>query len=457
MSTFIARRTERLTPAPFPDAARRRQILALALPIIGAMVSQTVLNIVDTAMVGRLGDVALAAAGIGSFAAFMAVSLVLGISTGVQAIASRRLGEGRGGETGQALNGGLLLALCGGLPLLLLFHTQAETVLTVLNDDPAVREEGARYFAARALGIVAVGMNFAFRGYWNAMHMTAFYMATLLFMHSVNVFLNWVLIFGNLGAPALGVEGAGLATTLSLYLGTITYTVLAFVHARESGFMRSVPSARTLLTMARVSLPASMQQLFFSSGMVTLFWIIGQVGTAEVAAANVLTTLVLAALLPSMGFGLAAATLVGNALGRGEPEDAYRWGWQVAYLAMLAALLITLPVWIVPELLLGVFITDPQTLELALWPLRITAATIWFDAMGMVLMQAQLGAGASRRTMTVTLVAQWLLFLPVAYLAGPVLGGGLLLVWLCNGLYRLGQASWFMRDWRQRNWASIQV
>jgi Na+-driven multidrug efflux pump len=100
---------------PLPDAtsagARRRRILTLALPIIGGMVSQNVLNLVDAYMVGHLGDVSLAAVGAGGFLNFVTTAFILGVSAGVQAMSARRVGEGRVHETAVPLNGGLLLAL----------------------------------------------------------------------------------------------------------------------------------------------------------------------------------------------------------------------------------------------------------------------------------------------------------------------------------------------------------
>lgn len=441
----------------FPTPDRRKRIMGLALPIIGGMVSQNVLNLVDTGMVGTLGDVALAAAGLGSFANFLAMAAILGISAGVQAMASRRLGEGRHHETALPLNGGLLLALVFGLPLSLVLIEFAPAFFDLLNDDPAVVATGTPYLEVRLAAIVGVGMNFAFRGYWSAVHLTRLYFGTLVFMHSLNIFLNWVFIFGHLGAPAMGVTGAGFATTLSIYTGTLCYIGLALRHARDKGFMQGVPSRDSLVTMVRVSVPSGIQQLFFSGGMVMLFVIVGMIGTPELAAANVLMHLVLVAILPMLGLGLAAASLVGNALGREEVADAKQWGWNVAVLGLLLAVAIGLPAALLRDQILGVFIHDPATLALARGPLLISALMIWIDALGMVLLNAHMGAGDTRRVMLVSVGYQWCFFLPVAYLAGPVLGFGLLTVWLLQGLYRLLQTLTFMYFWRRGDWAAVRV
>jgi Na+-driven multidrug efflux pump len=179
----------------FPDRERRRRVWAIAVPIMGGMMSQNVLNLVDIGMVGRLGDIALAATGIGSFANYLALAFIIGLSAGVQALAARRLGEGRTSETAVPLNGGLILALIIGIPTCALLVLASPFAFNLLTDDPAVRELGVPYLQVRVLSMIAVGMNFSFRGYWSAIHMTGVYLRTLLIMHAINIFLHWVLIF----------------------------------------------------------------------------------------------------------------------------------------------------------------------------------------------------------------------------------------------------------------------
>ena len=441
----------------FPNRERRQEIFSIALPIIGGMASQNILNLVDAAMVGSLGNAALAAVGIGGFANFMAISLILGLATGVQAIASRRVGEGRHSETAVPLDGGLLMALVLGLPLSALLIYFSSEIFSLLNDDPEVVQLGSGYLQVRLVSMVGVGMNFSFRGYWSAVKLSKLYMGTLIVMHLTNLLLNWILIYGNLGAPEMGVVGAGLATTISIYLGTIIYFILALKYARDAGFLRRIPRRETLATMLKVSIPSSIQQLFFATGMTALFWIMGQIGTRELAATHVLMTLSLVAILPSMGAGIAGASLVGHALGRNDVEDAARWGWNVACLAALLGLAIGLPAAVFHRQILSLFLHDPATLTLASMPLLLSASLIWFDAAGITLFNAHLGAGDSKRVMIISIVTQWALYLPLAYWLGPVLGQGLLTLWLLQIAYRWVQAGLFAQSWARGHWTRVRV
>src|SRR5690606_15442977 len=164
----------------------------------GGMVSQNVMNLVDTAMVGSLGGVALAAVGMSSVAAFMAQAFLMGLSYGVQAMAARRLGEGQTQVMAVPLNGVLLLAVGLRVPISLALFLLAPSFYPFLVDDPAVVAEGVPYLQARLCAVVAVGMNFSFRGYFNGVNLSRLYLRSLLTMNVCNLALNYLLIFGKL-------------------------------------------------------------------------------------------------------------------------------------------------------------------------------------------------------------------------------------------------------------------
>ena len=421
------------------------------------MASQNLLNVVDTAMVGTLGDVALAATGIGGFATFMAVSFIMGLSAGVQAIAARRLGEDKHDILAVALNAGLVLALIWAIPWTALLHGLAPQLFTFLVDDPAVAAQAVPYFQVRLLGALGVGINFAFRGYWNGINQPKLYMSTLIVSHVSNLFLNWVLIYGNLGAPALGTLGAGMASAIATYVAALTYIVLGIRMALPHGFLRAWPSRSDIKGLIKVAFPASLAQFFMATGYTAFMWVVGQTGTAELAAANVLLTVTLVAVLPGLAFGFVAASLVGQALGRGDVEDAEAWGWDVVRMGVLTLGLMGLPMLLIPEILLSFFLHSPETVALAVPPLRLVGATIGIDAIGLVLLNALYGAGHSRPVMVVGTSLQWGVGLPLAYLFGPVLGMGLLWMWGATMLYRGGQAAIYAWMWRRRRWANVSV
>ncbi|MCE8031733.1 MAG: MATE family efflux transporter [Halomonas sp.] len=439
-----------------PDSIRRRRILRLALPIIAAMVTQSLINLIDAALVGSLGEVPLAGVGIGGYAMFLITALVFGLSSGVQAQTAWRHGEQAWHQRALPLNAGLAIALLVSLPVTLLCLWQAPWLLGWLNPSAEVTDVAVEYFRWRVLSLAAVAMIFCFRGYWNGIQQSGFYLRIMLVMHVVNVLASICLIFGYLGLPAMGAAGAGAGTSLSLLAGLGLWAWISTRHAVACGFMTRLPERPTLLTTLRLATPHSFQQLWFAAGYAVLFWILGQIDTASVAVGHVLVNLSLLLILPGVGLGMAAMSLVGQSLGEQAHGEAHRWGWDVVRLAWLCLASLALPMMLWPEHVLGLFLHDPELIALARLPLQLTAVMIVLDAAALVLGQALLGAGANRTVMTTTLSLQWLVFLPLAWWVGVAMEQGLLGIWWVQLGYRCLNSLWFAAIWQRRQWLRVQ-
>ncbi len=325
----------------------------------------------------------------------------------------------------------------------------------LLNPDPEVVAAGIPYFEVRIMATLFVGMNYAFRGYWNAIDRSRLYLTTLLVIHTSNILLNYILIFGHFGAPAMGVTGAGLASAIAVALGTATYFFLALRHARPYGFLQKLPPRADIRNLISQSIPNGINDFSFLAGFTALYWVIGQVGTPELAAASVIMNITLIAVLPGQGFALAATSLVGQALGSGNTGLARIWVRDVGRLCLVTMGLIGLPMWAFPDYVLFPFIIDQQTLNLARLPLQIVGFTVTMEGLKMVLMHALIGAGDAHRVTRVALTTQWLFAIPLSYLVGPYLGFGLLGIWAVQELYRALQLTIYLRQWLNNRWADI--
>lgn len=440
-----------------PAKSRRQTILKLALPIIGAMLTQSLINLIDAALVGSLGETALAGVGIGGYTMFMITAIVFGLSSGVQAQTARRHGEEDITQRAQALNAGLLLALIVALPLTLLCLWQAPRLLGLITQQPAVQAVGVDYFHWRVLSLLPVAMMLCFRGYWNGIQQTGIYLRIILIMHGVNVLASIGLIFGFAGLPEMGAAGAGAGTTLAMFVGVLLWARHTGRHARISGYLQQLPGRGTLMMTLSLASPHSFQQLWFAAGYAALFWILGQIDTASVAVGHVLVNLSLLLILPGVGLGLAAMSLVGQALGRETPEDAHRWGWDVVRIAWACLALLALPMLLFPDAVLALFLHDRELIALGRLPLQLTALMIVLDAAALVLAQALLGAGANRTVMSVTLCMQWLIFLPLAWWIGVELGYGLFGIWWAQLGYRCLNSLSFALIWQRRRWQWLAI
>ncbi|MEE8057792.1 MAG: MATE family efflux transporter [Pseudomonadales bacterium] len=440
------------------ESARLQRILNLGLPIMGGMISQSVLNLVDTAMVGALNDPnALASVGIGSFVNFISIALIMSLGISVQAMVARRMGENRQDVAAHPLNSGIVLALLVGLPLTLICLHYSPYILRIFSDNPDVIRTGTEYYNYRVLGIIAVGLNFSFRGYWNGIDRSIIYLKTILLVHLSNIILSYGLIYGKFGFSEMGAVGAGVGTTVSLYLGA---AMLLFITLRQGGvhgFAREFPSMDTFRSLLKLAVPNSLQQLLFALGVTTFFWIISQIGLNELAISHVLINLSLALILPGMGLGQASTTLVSQALGKRNYDDAHQWAWDVVKVALVLLLLMASPMLLIPDATLSLFVSTPALIDLGHYALQIIGLCVLFDSIVLVLSQSLLGAGDSKNVFKVTVSVQWLFTLPLAWLFGPVLGFGLAGAWCAQFLQRVVATTIYIRLWNQRKWTSIKI
>lgn len=436
---------------------RLKTIFGLALPIIIQSGSQSLLTLVDTAMVGVLGNVALAAVGLSNYSYYIVTAFLAGLGMCSQTMTARYYGEGRTRELAWPLNGTLLLGLTAALPLSLLLFYLIPDIFPFLSGESSVVASGTPYLRARIVGIIGIVINFSYYGYLTGIGRTALCLKVGLVMQVINVIANYGLIFGRFGLPELGATGAGIGSTFATFAGSAFYTILVLRVSPGNGFLKKLPKFKTMKTMMRLTITGAVQQFFFAAGIAMLMWIVGRIGTRETAVANVLLNLTMLLILPCIGLGLATATLVGQALGRGDKEDAKKWGWEAARTGVFFLGIAALPLLLIPDLVLSLFLHDPTARMMARPLLQLTGAMVVADAFGLIILHGLVGAGDTTRVMIISVVLQWVLFLPLVYFLGPYGGYGLIAIWLSLFGYRFINASIFGLLWKQGKWATIKL
>lgn len=436
---------------------RRQKILALALPIMGGMLSQSLLNLVDAVLIGSLGETVLAGVGVGGYAIFMLSALLAGLSSGVQSQVARRHGAKQYSIRALPLNAAILLALLVTLPISLLGWLNAGELIGLMNQNSDVQVIATDYFQWRVLALLPVALTLCFRGYWHGIQQTGMYFRIILFTHALNILLSVWLIHGGLGLAALGASGAALGTSLSVTAGALVWCWLTWRNACPNGFLVKLPTFNLVWQVLRLVAPNSLQQFLFAVSYAVLFWFLGQISTASVAVGHVLVHLSLLLILPGVGLGMAAMTLVGNSLGENNQEEAHHWGWEAVRLALVILAVLSLPLLFFSETILALFLHQPYLVELGKVPLILTGVMITLDAAAIVFNQALQGAGAQRLAMQINLLMRWLIFLPAAWLVGIYFQWGLLGIWLVQLVYRIINSVVFIKVWQQRHWQKLYV
>jgi MATE family multidrug resistance protein len=437
---------------------RIRKIFVIGLPIMGGMVSGVVVGLVDTAMVGSLGDAALGAVGFSSFFAFMYLGFFHGFSIAVQATVSRRRGEKNLLACGPYLSAGLLVIGISAPIASAILYFAIPYIIPLINNDPEVVAISVSYIRWIILQGVFVGFIAANSGFWNGLGLSRIYLPSLLIMHAANILFNYIFIFGNFGAPEMGAEGAGFATALSAVVGSVLFLLLGIRNGKSYGYLVSWPTNAEVRNVLRLAIPAGLQQFLDVAALTTTYSIVGLVGTRELACYSVLINFINLVGLPAWGLGTAGATLVGQALGERDIPSATQWAWDVIKVGVIGMFILGMPFWLFPDFLLSIWIHDPETRALAIWPTRILGLMICINGMGYMLATLLNGAGDVKKVTWVNLITQWGLLVPGAYLLGPYLGFGLIGIWCLHQFgYRAGHVLIFGYFWRRGDWAKISI
>lgn len=447
--------------------SRLKEVTCLAAPIVAGNLAHNLVSLVDTWMVGRLpGDIALdsvAALGAAS-SVFLVVFLVFSaITTGVQVLVARRIGEGKPHDAGAVLTNALALGLLVSIPATLVAFLLPDFVIPLFVDDPITRDLAIGFLDGRlGGGIAALLLLFVLKGFmWGTAHVKLD-LVTGLVLNGLNLILNWMLIFGNLGAPALGVRGAGIASALAAWLTLLwLLAMLMRGHWRKTyALFRARDLARDVMRrIAALSWPRALQGLAFSHSMM-FFAIIGSnTGKLGLAASNVVWRLAGLTVVINMSIGAAAATLVGQNLGRGEPETARRCARAAAFLGGGVTLVLALPAWIASDATTAFFLDDRAAAALAGPCLALTMLFQIPDAIGIIYSRALTGAGDVRYVAFMEIIVAWIICLPCTWIFVRTFTPGheLLGAWSGWAVYCTAWMLAMLLRWRHGAWATIRV
>jgi putative MATE family efflux protein len=460
--------------APLLDTAKARRILALALPVIFAMLTQTGVNIVDTYFIGQLprevasnGQFALTP----SLMFLWAVGGFLSaISVGTQATVARRFGEGDPLAAGAVLPNATLLALFGGLVGAVLGWFLLPWAFGLLSDNAEVVRLGTAYSRWRFVGIASMASTAAYKAFFDGVGRTHLHLAAAVVMNIVNVALCWLLIFGHAGFPALGVEGAGVSACVATWVGfgvMVLFSLEGETRARYRFYRAGVLSFTSMKNLLRLSVPGGVATMAVMTGFLLFTKVVGRIDDAAIhagalasyngAATTIIIEVLSATFVSCMAFGTATATLVGQSMGQGDPDLAARYAWTSVKLGVLIFGLVGLAMFLFPDKVLGVFSREPAVLAAGLIPMRIMAVMGAVIAAAMILTQALFGAGETRYVMFVELGLHFGCLVPLAWILGMVLGYGLVGVWTAVAVYAVALAGLMAARFAAGGWKKLKV
>lgn len=426
-------------------------MFSLALPVVLAEMGWMTMGMADTLMVGRLSPEAIGAVGLGSSIVLAVCIFAMGLLLGLDTLVSQAFGAGDIDACHRWLVHGVVLALGLSVPVvgLLLWISSG---LDTWGLDPKVLALTRPYVDIVTWSVPPLLLYAAFRRYLQGMGIVRPVMLALLAANIVNVFVNWVLIYGNLGAPALGVPGAAWATVLSRV--TMMAALLATILYREREQRRDFPDARggvlgsLTLEMAwfrrllALGTPAATQLTLEVGAFAAATALVGRLAPASLAAHQIAINYAALSFMVPLGISSAGAVRVGHAVGRRDPEGAARAGWTALLFAVLfmsgaAAVFLA-----APRALIRAFTADAGVLEVGVTLLFVAAAFQLFDGVQGVATGVLRGLGDTRTPMLWNLAGHWFIGLPLGYSLCFLLGFGVIGLWwgLSVGLVICGVA-----------------
>lgn len=387
---------------------------------------ESLFAVVDVFFVAKIGTEAIATVGLTESVLTLVYSIAIGVSTAATALVARRVGEDnrRGAATtvGQVILVSLAFAVLMGVPGFLF----AEDILQLMGGDERLIANGAGFtrmiFASSPAIILLYTLSGCLRGAGDA----SVAMRSLWLANGVNILLCPVFIFGLGPFPELGVMGSAVATTTGRTIGVL-YQLYALtrqkggIHVLRSDLAPDMGLIRNLLSLA---VGGTSQFLVGSASWIFLTRLLSTFGSDVVAGYTIAIRIIVFTILPSWGLANAAATLVGQNLGAGQPERAETSAWRAAFCNMLFLAAVGVGFFLGATQIVGLFDRNVRVVEIAVDCLRVFCLGYLFMAYGMVLSQSLNGAGDTRTPTLINIVCFWLIEIPLAYVLAHGLNWG---------------------------------
>jgi len=407
-----------------------RAVVRLAVPVVLAHLGMMLMGVVDVMMLGRFSERALAAGALGNSIFIALLMLPMGILMALDPLVAQAFGAGDHPRVARCLRQGLVMAVLLSVPLSAAMWP-LDGPLAWLGQRPEIVGPSAGYLRALVPGNVAYLLFITLRHGLQAMNAVRPAVIAMVFANLVNVVANYALIFGNFGFPALGVVGSAAATSLARWTLFLALAAVSWPTLKRS-LRPAAPIARGDACVAHERFPAveprilrRMLHLGFPIGMqlsieiwffVTVALLMGNLGTRELAAHQVALSLAAFSFMVPLGIGGAAATRVGNAIGRGGLPDARRAAGVCLGLGAAVMTVSGAAFWLFPHFLARLFTDEAGVIEVAVVLIPIAALFQIFDGLQVVAFGALRGAGDTRFPAALALIGFWLLGLPLGML-----------------------------------------
>ncbi|MEZ4882528.1 MAG: MATE family efflux transporter [Flavobacteriaceae bacterium] len=399
----------------------------LATPVILGMLGHQVVALVDNIMVGQLGSAELAAVSLGNSFMFIAMSLGVGFSTAITPLVAEADGEGNREKGKSSFKHGLFLCMVLGLMLFGMVMA-AKPLMYVMKQPPEVVDLAMPYLTLVAASLVPLIIFQGFKQFSDGMSMTRFPMYATIVANLVNVLLNYMFIFGEFGAPELGVVGAAIGTLASRVVMVLYLWYLLSRKEKSRFFVTSIKiftlSKAMLKKLLNLGFPSAMQMFFEVAIFTSAIWLSGILGKNPQAANQIALNLASMTFMVAMGFSVAAMIRVGNQKGLKNFRELRRVAISIVLLTSILALVFAVFFILfngeLPKIFLDYnsitdFADNHEVVSIAAQLLIIAAIFQFTDALQVVALGALRGMQDVKIPTVICFIAYWIIGFPISY------------------------------------------
>lgn len=447
------------TQQDYTSGSIRKAIFMLSVPMVLEMMMESVFFLVDAYFVSSLGANAIATVGLTESVLTLVYAIAIGLSMGVTAIVARRIGEKKVEGARRTAVQAIILGVIVAAAISVIGILFPKEILQLMGGAPDLVEEGYRFTQILLGGNVTIMLLFLINAIFRGAGDASVAMRVLIFSNLLNIILDPLLIFGLGPIPAFGVQGAAIATTIGRGSAVMFQLLILFYgwSRIKVGFKDVVVRASEMWNLVKVSLGGIGQFIIGTSSWVFLMRIMAEFGSEVLAGYTIAIRVLMFTLMPSWGMSNAAATLVGQNLGAGNPERAETSVWKTGKYNAIFMVFVSLFYLFFAEGILRIFSSDPEVIEYGALSLQIIAAGYVFYAYGMVIIQSFNGAGDTRTPTVINFFCFWIFQLPFAYLAALYFDFGVLGVLLAITFAEVLIAVIGIILFKKGRWKKVQV
>jgi putative MATE family efflux protein len=427
----------------------------LAVPVVLSSFLQRSVGIVDIFLVGGLGASAIAAVGVAQIMVFVVMSVSWGINVGATVLVSQLWGADRKAEAGKAAYQSMLVAVLAAMIIMVLGHLVGWKVAELLGANDEVQRILYSYSKIIFTFILfTISIN-VLSGIMQGAGDTRTPLYATLIVNILHVIVAYPLIYGKWGFPAMGVKGAAIAIAVSECLGA-AFLFTRSLERRYIVISRKLEMRLTAMTI-RLGWPILIDRLLQNAGSLIFAKVILLYGTTVYAAHQVGLAIEAISFMPGYGIAVAAATMVGQNLGAGRPDEAKLSAYEANRLAVILMASMALLFFFFPYVLLRAFTSDPEVIRYGILYMKIVAFAQVPLAVTMVLTGSLRGAGDTGFIMFATIAGMWLIRIPLTALLATAFHAQIRTVWAVMILDWLVRMSLLLWRYRKQRWERLDV